>query len=381
MVIWAASYRQEAMELTPLHMGHCIVMGEALLVAVVSQVASRIGTYSHFIKSCQARPAACRTCSCPTSETLKQRARQRGAATCYTWCHTTPKKYKDLVRRQIWRDCGSSLFYGRSQENNPLRVLINIPWHHSSLGDSIFHHKGSRRTSAWERILAELGTFQGPGLRGPFGLCMVSGILFMEATRPSVLLSSLEYKKVSCLPCASLGETTEPFCFHISLWANREFLLLFCSLLVFPACVAFSLASLCLEPLPASFSASLTAWGDILWCWDPLSVLFFRAPWLLPGLVLSTVASISLSCGCRLISRFPPLLFLLPWSKLSLLGESFKPLRGPCWRCVCCRVEDDGFPAWVDFTEFVDCGLVRVTDVLFLPGVTFCAWISDFWGV
>lgn len=110
MVTWAASYRQEAMELTPLHMGHCIVMGEALLVAVVSQVASRIGTYSHFIKSCQTRPAACRTCSCPTSETLKQQARQRGAATCYTWCHTTPKKYKDLVRRQIWRDAADLCF-------------------------------------------------------------------------------------------------------------------------------------------------------------------------------------------------------------------------------------------------------------------------------
>lgn len=33
-----------------LHMGHCIVMGEALLVVVVPQEAPRIGTYSHFKK-------------------------------------------------------------------------------------------------------------------------------------------------------------------------------------------------------------------------------------------------------------------------------------------------------------------------------------------
>lgn len=89
--------------------------------------------------------------------------------------------------------CCTSLFYGRTQKkNNPLRVLLNIPWHSSSLGDSIFYHKGSRRTSAWERILAELGTFQGPGLRGPFGLCGVPGILFIEATMSSLLLTSLE---------------------------------------------------------------------------------------------------------------------------------------------------------------------------------------------
>ncbi len=86
----------------------------------------------------------------------------------------------------------TSLFYGRTEKNNPLRVLVNIPWHSSSLGNSIFYHNGSRRTSAWERILAELGTFQGPGLRVPFGLCRVPRMLFMEDTMPSLLLTSLE---------------------------------------------------------------------------------------------------------------------------------------------------------------------------------------------
>lgn len=104
------------------------------------------------------------------------------------------------VKRQIWtRSKGNKsgtmlhfLFYGRTQKSNPLRVLLNIPWRSSSLGDSIFYHKGSRRTSAWERILAELGTFQGPGLRGPFGLCRVPGMLLIEATMSSLLLTSFE---------------------------------------------------------------------------------------------------------------------------------------------------------------------------------------------
>lgn len=82
-------------------------------------------------------------------------------------------------------------FMEELRKNCPLRALLNIPWHSSSLGDSIFYHKGSRRTSASERILAELGTFQGPGLRGPFGLCGVPGILLREATLPSLLLPSL----------------------------------------------------------------------------------------------------------------------------------------------------------------------------------------------
>lgn len=50
-------YRREARAfLLSLHMGHCIVMGEALLVVVVPQEAPRIGTYSHFKMSCLTRP-------------------------------------------------------------------------------------------------------------------------------------------------------------------------------------------------------------------------------------------------------------------------------------------------------------------------------------
>lgn len=50
-------YRREARAyLLSLHMGHCIVMGEALLVVVVPQEAPRIGTYSHFRMSRLARP-------------------------------------------------------------------------------------------------------------------------------------------------------------------------------------------------------------------------------------------------------------------------------------------------------------------------------------
>lgn len=75
-----------------LHMGHCIVMGEALLVVVIPQEAPKIGTYSHFRMFYLTRPRACRTCLSLRSKMLKQRTRQRGAATCHVWCHRTPKK-------------------------------------------------------------------------------------------------------------------------------------------------------------------------------------------------------------------------------------------------------------------------------------------------
>lgn len=70
----------------------------------------------------------------------------------------------------------TSLFYGRTAKNYPLGVLLNNPWHSSSLHDSIFYHKGSRRVSGRVRILTELGIFQGLGLIGPFGLCRGPGI-------------------------------------------------------------------------------------------------------------------------------------------------------------------------------------------------------------
>lgn len=92
-------YRREPFSFS-LHMGHCIVMGEALLVVDVPQEAPRIGTYSHFRMSRLARPRACCTCPSPTSKMPKQRTRQRGVATRHVWCHRTPKK--DLVKRRIW---------------------------------------------------------------------------------------------------------------------------------------------------------------------------------------------------------------------------------------------------------------------------------------
>lgn len=94
--------------------------------------------------------------------------------------------------QKIWQHSRILLFEGRTQENNLLRVLMDIPWHSPGLGDSLFYHKGSRRTSASERILAELGTFHGPGLRGPSWLCRASGIQLIEATMPRLLLISLE---------------------------------------------------------------------------------------------------------------------------------------------------------------------------------------------
>ena len=78
-----------------LHMGHCIVMGEALLVVMVPQEAPRIGTYSHFKMSCLVRPRACRTCLSLTSKMLKQRTRQRGS--CYM-----PTRYVTESKEKIW---------------------------------------------------------------------------------------------------------------------------------------------------------------------------------------------------------------------------------------------------------------------------------------
>lgn len=57
--VWCVYYRREARGLSPLHMGHCIVMSEALLVVVgccSSGGSHRIGTYSHFEMSRLARP-------------------------------------------------------------------------------------------------------------------------------------------------------------------------------------------------------------------------------------------------------------------------------------------------------------------------------------
>lgn len=178
-----------------LHMGHCIVMGEALLVVVVPQEASRIGTYSHFKMSHLARPPEHAAHAYVPGWRCWSSGQGRGellhATHDATGLPKTIKKKRPCQTTNL-APCCYSLFYGRTPENNPLRVLLNIPWHSSSLCDSIFYHKGSRRTSAWERILAELGTFQGPGLRGPFGLGRVSGILFTEATVPSLALTSLE---------------------------------------------------------------------------------------------------------------------------------------------------------------------------------------------
>lgn len=135
-----------------------------------------------------------RTWSCPKSETLNQRTRQRGAATCHSRCHSPhpPPQKKRPPHNTNLALCCKSLVLWKNSGNNLLRALLNIPWRSSSPGGSIFYHKASRKTSASERILAELGTFQGPGLRGPFGLCRVSGILFIEAPMPSLLPTSLE---------------------------------------------------------------------------------------------------------------------------------------------------------------------------------------------
>lgn len=72
------------------------------------------------------------------------------------------------------------LLHGRTEDNNLWTNAANITLSGWTEGDLIFYHKGSRKASASERILAELGTFQGTGPRGAFLLCRVSGILFIE---------------------------------------------------------------------------------------------------------------------------------------------------------------------------------------------------------
>lgn len=117
-------YRREARAyLLSLHMGHCIVMGEALLVVVVPQEAPRIGTYSHFKMSCLASPRACRTCLSSTSKMLKQRTRRRGS------CYMPTRDVTGLPKKTESKDksehgpkvrkvapCCTSLFYGRTQK-------------------------------------------------------------------------------------------------------------------------------------------------------------------------------------------------------------------------------------------------------------------------
>lgn len=117
------------------------------------------------------------------------------------------------------------------------------PWHSSSLGDSIFYHKGSLRTSASERILAELGTFHTPGLRGPFGLCGLPGKLFVEVRRSVLLPTSLEDAFVFSVPF------DEPFLLRISLKDNNDSLFFIVSLLIFLSSTGLllPLASLCRE--------------------------------------------------------------------------------------------------------------------------------------
>lgn len=97
---------------------------------------------------------------------MRQQAWQRGS--CYNATASFKTKIWKMLRKLTasvsWKNSGGGekngliLFHGKAPA-----VVRN----------SIFFHKGSRRTSASERILAELGTFQGPGLIGPFGLCAV----------------------------------------------------------------------------------------------------------------------------------------------------------------------------------------------------------------
>lgn len=116
----------------------------------------------------------------------------------------------------------------------------------------MFHHKGSRKISSSVRILAELGTLQGPGLRDPFGLWEDPGILFVEATK-----SSLELDDLLFCSFLSIGES---FRLHMSLKNDRESLLFVVPLLVFlfSAGLIFPLTSLCSESLLPGPSLSLT---------------------------------------------------------------------------------------------------------------------------
>lgn len=118
---------------------------------------------------------------------LSERKRQRRAATCHTLYHEKkpPTTYELNQAPSV-----ILLLHGRTEENNLLPSAANITWYSLTVGDLIFHHKGSRRASASERILAELGTFHGPGPRGAFMPCRVSGMLFPE--EPRLLPASLE---------------------------------------------------------------------------------------------------------------------------------------------------------------------------------------------
>lgn len=122
-------YRREARACQlSLHMGHCIVMGEALLVVVVPQEAPGIGTYSHFkdVSSWQGPEHA-------TSKMPKQRTRRRRrGGSCYMPTRDVTGLPKiDLKTNMVQKvikvePCCTSLFYGRTLKNDPLRVLLNI---------------------------------------------------------------------------------------------------------------------------------------------------------------------------------------------------------------------------------------------------------------
>lgn len=126
-----------------LHMGHCIVMSEALLVVVgccSSGGSHRIGTYSHFEMSRLARPPPLP--SMPgdmlwvrpdARRRLSSGQGRRGrAATCHVWWRRTPDKKKP--RRKDKSGSGTSksgtvlhfsvffLFMEELRKNNPLRV-------------------------------------------------------------------------------------------------------------------------------------------------------------------------------------------------------------------------------------------------------------------
>lgn len=112
---------------------------------------------------------------------LKQR--KKAGKSCYI---KKKKKKISQIRLHLW----ILLLHGRTEESDLPTSAANITWHSLTVGDLIFDHKGSRRASASERILAELGTFQGPGPRRALMLCRASGMLFREET--FLLPASLE---------------------------------------------------------------------------------------------------------------------------------------------------------------------------------------------
>lgn len=155
-----------------LHMGHCNVMGEALSSVVIPKQAYWIGTCLQ-LKVMSGEPLL----GMPHMLVVQirywnERKRQR-AATCHTLYHKENDKTNQAPSVAL-------LLHGRTEENNLLASAANITCPSLAVDDSIFYHKGSRKASASERILAELGTIQGPGPRGAFLLCRVSGILFIE---------------------------------------------------------------------------------------------------------------------------------------------------------------------------------------------------------